>query len=337
MVQSFFAAFKVYRLPLLFSFVVLFFLIFGMFFRVWTFYSAQPLVSRTITIGVPQGASLTQLMSAWQQQGIHIHPAFFKLLTYLHGHTKDLKVGEYRLQRGITAHTLLQKLVTGDVIKYQFTVVEGWTTQHVFNLMRKQPHLQHELTKMNQLKDHLPLKHRSSEGLFYPDTYQFTAVDTDIQIFQRAFNAMQRFLNDEWDKRADNLPYITPYDALTAASIIEKETALHVERPLVSAVICNRLRLHMPLQVDPTVIYGLGKHYKGHLHHRDMKKNTKYNTYIHKGLPPTPIALASAASIHAALHPADSQVLYFVANGDGGHTFSKTLAAQRKAIKARTH
>ena len=172
-----------------------------------------------------------------------------------------------------------------------------------------------------------------AEGRFMPDTYHFPRGTTDVAFLQRAYETMSSRLDKEWVQRAQGLPYKRPYDALIMASIIEKETALPKERSAIAGVFVRRLERGMRLQTDPTVIYGLGKHFDGNLRRQDLSSDSPYNTYMHAGLPPTPIALPGRASLHAALHPALGDALYFVARGDGSHVFSSSLAAHNKAVR----
>jgi UPF0755 protein len=168
--------------------------------------------------------------------------------------------------------------------------------------------------------------------LFFPDTYLFDKNTSDLQVYRRAYRLMQKRLNAAWAARSPGLPYKSPYEALTMASLVEKEAGKASDRPLVAAVFANRLRIGMPLQTDPTVIYGMGDAYDGHLRKRDLQTDTAYNTYTRRGLPPTPIALPGAASIEAALNPAATNALYFVSRGDGSSVFSDTLDAHNRAV-----
>ena len=178
----------------------------------------------------------------------------------------------------------------------------------------------------------LGLEGQHPEGLFYPDTYQFPRGTSDRQFLKRSYQLMQKHLKIAWANRAKNLPLKSPYEALILASIIEKETGAGHERPLISAVFIHRLNLNMRLQTDPTIIYGMGESFDGNIRRKDLRADTPYNTYLRKGLTPTPIALPGLASIEAALHPADSKALYFVAKGDGTHYFSKTLKEHNNAV-----
>ena len=178
-----------------------------------------------------------------------------------------------------------------------------------------------------------PIVNHNLEGWFAPDTYYYGEGSTDKQVLTDLYKRQQQALTKAWENRDPDLPYNSPYEALVMASIIEKETSVAEERPLVSAVFSNRLNKNMRLQTDPTIIYGMGSRYEGNIRRQDIDEKTAYNTYQIDGLPPTPIALPSAASIEATLHPADSEALYFVATGNGGHKFTNSLNEHNQAVK----
>jgi UPF0755 protein len=232
---------------------------------------------------------------------------------------------------------VLQKLARGDVNEYVATIIEGWTFRHMRAELDANPALKHDTAGMSDADllaaigaPEAPIG--NGEGLFFPDTYLFDKNTSDLDIYRRAYRLMKLRLDEAWAARAPGLPYKTPYDALTMASIIEKETGKASDRPMVSAVFANRLRAGMPLQTDPTVIYGLGDSYAGRLKKRDLQTDTPYNTYTRMGLPPTPIALPGVASLQAALNPAQTTALYFVSRGDGSSIFSDTLGDHNKAV-----
>ena len=256
-------------------------------------------------------------------------PVLFEIFARLRGATRDLQTGEYFFENGIKPWALLDKIVDGKVVYHAFTIVPGTTFLQIKTALKSQHDLVHKLTPKS-IKA-LSLK-GSPEGLFLPETYYYRLDASDMDVLARAYDKMQQVLGLAWEDRAKALPYKMPYEALIAASLIEKETHLQKERPLVASVLVNRLRKHMRLQFDPTVIYGLGDAFKGRLHADDLKKKTPYNSYLHKGLPPTPIAMPSVASIQAALHPAVTGYYYFVAVGDGSHVFSETLGVHNKAV-----
>jgi UPF0755 protein len=227
------------------------------------------------------------------------------------------------------------------VVLEQLTVVEGWSFAQLRQALDAHPALTHTLRGLSdeQLMHALAHDGEPAEGRFFPDTYRFAAGTGDRRILQLAYDRMQAELEQAWNARAPQLPLSDSTQALTLASIVEKETGREDERAKVAAVFVNRLRQGMRLQSDPTVIYGLGARYDGTIHTRDLETDTPYNTYTRAGLPPTPIALPGAASLQATLHPADIDALYFVAtgDGDGGHQFSATLAQHDAAVRAYLH
>jgi UPF0755 protein len=246
------------------------------------------------------------------------------------------RAGEYQLEAGITPRQFLAKLSSGQVVGYWFTLVEGWTFKQLASALDANPILKHELDladagPWNSVSASLGLEH--PEGWFLPETYQFTRGDSDRDILVRAQLAMKRTLEDAWNSRDDDLPIDSPYELLILASIIEKETSLDEERPLVAGVFARRLQIGMKLQTDPTVIYGMGDSFHGDIRRRDLRTDSAYNTYTRRGLPPTPIAMPGRESVMAAAHPAPGDALYFVADGKGGHTFSVTLEDHQRAVK----
>lgn len=284
---------------------------------------------------VSQGDSLQTIVSTLHAAGVLIHPNLVMLYGRWTGLDQQIKQGEYLLPPESTALSMLDRLKRGDTVVYQVTFPEGITLATALAILSQQETLEKVLTgpddqRLLQLIQ--PQQH--PEGLFFPDTYQYTRGDTDLSILQSARSAMQDVLQEEWSKRAETLPYTTPYEALIMASIIEKETALPEERKRISGVFVRRLQLGMLLQTDPTVIYGLGREFDGNLQRKHLEeRHNSYNTYRHPGLPPTPIAFPGRAAINAALHPDDSQAVYFVARGDGSHVFSTTLKEHSRAVR----
>ncbi|VVC75915.1 hypothetical protein AQUSIP_12160 [Aquicella siphonis] len=282
------------------------------------------------------GISKRSVISELSQQGIIKHPFMFSLYAYPHK-SASLKVGEYFFPEGATPYSIWKQLTTGTGLYYRhFTIIPGWTFRQLRAGLSKAQGLKHLISTLNdqQIMQRLGRPELSPEGEFFPDTYNYTRGDIDLAILKRAFDLMQNKLNEDWQRRAAGLPYRNPYDALIAASMIEKEGYLDAERPLISSVLINRLKKDMLLQIDATVIYGLADRYDGKIHKTDLLEDTPYNTYIHKGLPPTPIAMPGSASIEAALHPQPSDYYYYVAKGDGGHQFSTSLQAHNAAVQA---
>ncbi len=246
-----------------------------------------------------------------------------------------LKVGEYALAPGMTPRDLLERIATGQVIQYPLTVVEGWTFQQLRQALAAHPKIAQTLREASdaEIMARLDRPGRHPEGWFFPETYHFPAGFTDEAFLRRALTAMEQRLARAWSQRAADLPLDDPYQALILASIVEKETGLTAERPAIAGVFARRLRAGMLLQTDPTVIYGLGAAFDGDLRRRDLVTDTPYNTYMRKGLPPTPIALPGAGALEAAVHPAAGDALYFVADGQGGHVFSRTLDEHNRAVR----
>jgi UPF0755 protein len=294
-----------------------------------------------VRIEVQPGMRLRAILSSLQQRGVLRHVRLVELNLRLHRQRPRAQAGIYEIAPHASARQILEQLVQGRVLLESITIVEGWTVAQMRQALDAQPDIVHQLRGLSESELRRALGHpeESAEGRFFPDTYLFAAGSPDRKILELAYHRMQSLLEADWAQRAPELPLATPAQALTLASIIEKESARPDERPKVAAVFLNRLRRGMRLQADPTVIYGLGAGYDGTIHTRDLETDTPYNTYTRAGLPPTPIALPSATSLQAALHPAPIQALYFVATGeaDGSHHFSDTLAEQDEAIRAYLH
>lgn len=275
---------------------------------------------------VEEGDSLARIASKLHDAGRLDHPRDSRYMTLagrLSGRAGQIHVGEYDLQRLSNPWLLFQAMVSGDVRQHSFTIVEGWNLRQLLTALAESPKLMQSEPALTQavVAEHLGLEDMHPEGWFLPDTYLFPKGAEDISILRRAYAAMLDTLEAEWEKRAENLPYDKPYEALIMASIIEKETAVAEERGQIAGVFVRRLDKGMRLQTDPTVIYGIGESYDGNIRRRDLRTDTPYNTYTRAGLPPTPIAMPGRASIHAALHPTPGDSLYFVSRGDGSHVF----------------
>lgn len=283
-----------------------------------------------------QGTSVKKEAAILKQRGLIKRPLFFNLLARFKGVERNLKAGEYRIDPGVTTPSLLlEKMVKGSSIRHAFTIVEGWTVSQMIAALNSNAYIEHTLQKSNtaELMDKIGHSGELPEGRFAPDTYLFSGAVKDTYILANAYKLMKKRLQDAWNKKDILAVYNCPYEALIVASIIEKETAFEQEKPLIAGVILRRLAKGKLLQVDPTVIYGLGEKYNGKINKVDYTRDTPYNTYTHKGLPPTPISLPSKTSLEAALHPAVGTALYYVAKGDGTHKFSDTFKEQDQAIK----
>lgn len=284
---------------------------------------------------ISPGMSLRAVARTLAHDGVLSEPVLLRVMARLDGSAARIKAGEYRLSVGMTPTGLMQMLVRGDVVQHSLTIVEGWTFRQMMAAVQAHPMLTQTLADVSGAGVMAAMAEAGleAEGWFYPDTYHFPRDTTDVEFLQRAFRAMQQRLEQEWAARAEGLPLKTPYEALILASLIERETAVPAERTRIAGVFIRRLQKGMRLQTDPTVIYGMGDAYQGKIRWRDLRTDTPYNTYTRHGLPPTPIAMPSGASIHAALNPADGNELYFVSRGDGSHQFSATLQEHNEAVR----
>jgi UPF0755 protein len=289
----------------------------------------------TLTFEVERGAHLRQVADTMTGRGLIPHPYYLLLLAYERGDGGRLKAGEFELTQGMRPADVLDRLISGRVIQYPITLVEGWTFRQAVSAILASGRFGDDLAGRpdDALMEALGRAGQHPEGRFFPDTYSFPRRTTGIEVLRRALQRMDLVLAEEWADRAEGLPLKTPDEALTLASIIEKETGLAAERPQIAGVFVRRLQQGMRLQTDPTVIYGMGERFDGNIRRADLREATPYNTYVIDGLPPTPIALPGREAIHAALHPAPGDSLYFVARGDGGHVFSPTLEAHNQAVR----
>ncbi|CAD7840244.1 MAG: Murein endolytic transglycosylase MltG [Olavius algarvensis Gamma 3 endosymbiont] len=284
---------------------------------------------------IKSGSNIKTIAQDLTMQKIIDDPWLFILLAKLKGVETRVRAGEYRLEAGQTPETLLETFAKGSSIQYSFTVIEGWSFRQMLAALARDPIIESRLDgKSNaEIMDLIGYPEQHPEGMFFPDTYRFPKGTSDIDFLRRAHQLMRQHLQREWDQRASDLPLKSSYEALILASIIEKETGVGFERPMISGVFIQRLKRKMRLQTDPTIIYGLGEDFDGNIRFRDLRKDTPYNTYLHAGLTPTPIALPGLDSIRAALHPAATKALYFVSKGDGTHHFSQTLEEHNAAVR----
>ena len=284
---------------------------------------------------VPAGATPGGLLNQLQAEGVLNDAFWLRLYWRFNLAGQSLHSGEYRLTQGMTAIQLLDQWRRGEVVQYSLTLVEGWNFRQVRAALAQQTKLEQTITELSdaELMTRLGWEGQHPEGWLFPDTYSYVSGMRDVDLLKQAGNRQQQVLAEEWEKRAADLPYATPYQALIMASLIEKETGVAAEREQIAGVFVRRLGLRMLLQTDPTVIYGLGEAYQGNLTRAHLRQPTPYNTYVIAGLPPTPIALAGREAIYAALHPAPGKSLYFVARGDGSHVFSNNLNDHNKAVR----
>ena len=287
---------------------------------------------------IPSGSAFARVAAELESQGVIDNADWLKLHARLTGQAGKVQAGEYRIAPGTLPADLFRQFTSGDVILYQFTIVEGWNRWELLAALHAEPRLVKTLEEADwpAFLDELGAGADSPEGLFLPETYRFPANTADRELLEQAYDLMQETLTAAWADRATGLPLETPYEALVLASIIEKETAKPDELPEIAGVFIRRLERRMRLQTDPTVIYGIGPTFNGNLTRRDLRTDTPYNTYTRGGLPPTPIAMPGRAAIEAALHPAPGETLYFVATGlgDGSHAFSVTKEEHDRAVQA---
>ena len=293
-----------------------------------------PMRSDPTMFSIPAGASLRTAAQVIESAGIDLPAWQLEMLGRVMGRSSKIKAGSYEVEDGLTALTLLDKLTRGDVTQGELVLVEGKTFRQLRAMINEHPDLAHDSQKFSDAKilTQLGIKETHPEGLFFPDTYLFNKGSSDFDVLRRAYKAMQPKLAATWEKRESTLPVKTPYELLILASIVEKETGVPADRPQVAAVFVNRLRRGMLLQTDPTVIYGLGERFDGNLRKIDLQTDTPWNTYTRPGLPPTPIAMPGLASLQAAAKPPPSDMLYFVARGDGSSEFSATLDEHNSAV-----
>lgn len=291
-----------------------------------------------VVVDIPPGTGVNAIAERLAAAGVLTGPRVFALMTRLDGRARRLRAGEYAIALPKSPRAIADLLIDGKVLLHPVTLVDGWTVAESLKMLGSQDFLRQDLGVADEatLLARLGLGSGQPEGRFYPDTYDVPRGTPASQVLKTAHAKLTAVLDLAWAERAPGLAVTSADEALVLASLIEKETAAPEERALISAVFHNRLRSGMRLQTDPSVIYGLGARYDGTLHHADLQSDTPYNTYTRTGLPPTPIALAGRPSLVAALHPADSTALYFVARGDGSgrHVFSATLAEHNRAVSA---
>lgn len=302
-----------------------------------TFWSHLPIIGTndpSIEFEVKPGSSVRSSAQQIAAAGVPANPTLLAILVRLTGKSAKLKAGHYELKPGTTPLALINQLMRGEFAQESLAIIEGWTFQQMRQAIAAHPALKHDTLALSdqELLAKVTAEYKQPEGLFAPDTYLFAKGASDLQIYKQAYALMLKRLDDEWARRNPSVPYKSRYDALIMASIVEKETGQKSERNMVAAVFVNRLKKGMLLQTDPTVIYGMGDKFQGNIRKRDLETDTPYNTYTRTGLPPTPISLPGAASIAAALNPANSDALYFVARGNGTSEFTNNLNDHNRAV-----
>jgi len=305
----------------------------------WKQYAAleQPLAvtDEPLLLDVRPGDTPSGIFQRLEADGVLEDAFWLRLYWRLNLSGQSLHSGEYRLAPGMTARDMIGLWRRGEVVQYSLTLVEGWNFRQLRSALQNQPKLEQTLGGLSdaEIMAKLDAPELHPEGRFFPDTYRFTRGTSDLDLLRRAFTRLEQVLEEEWQQRAQGLPYKDAYQALIMASIIEKETGVPEERGEISGVFVRRLARGMLLQTDPTVIYGMGEAYRGRITRNDLRTPTPYNTYTNAGLPPTPIAMVGREAIRAALHPVDGSSLYFVARGDGSHVFSDTLEQHNRAVR----
>jgi len=304
-------------------------------YTAWYLGSPVTIARYPVEVEIPRGAGFRTAVEQLEKAGVRIRRYEFELLARSLGRVRDVKAGSYEISQPLTPVQLLDKLTRGDVTQAEIRLIEGWTFAQFRAALDASPHLRHDTQGLEdaQVLAKLQATEAHPEGLFFPDTYLFGKGSSDLQVLRRSYRAMARHLKEEWEARDTNVvPYRAPYEALIMASIIEKETGQAGERDLIGGVLVNRLRIGMRLQVDPTIIYGLGTLYDGNIKKSHLLEDGPYNTYTRAGLPPTPIAMPGLASLRAAMRPGKTDAMYYVSRKDGSSQFSRTLEEHNRAV-----
>jgi UPF0755 protein len=300
----------------------------------WWLTRPLPLAADSVEVSVELGTSPRGIAQAWVQAGVEASPTLLYEWFRWSGQARRIRAGSYEIGRGVTPIGLLNKMVLGDETLATVRLIDGWTFRQFRAELAKAEALKPTTVGMSdeQVMQAIGAPGVPPEGRFHPDTYAYSKGSSDLAVLKRAYRAMQTRLDAAWAERTPDTPLQSETDALVLASIVEKETGVGADRGRIAGVFINRLRLGMPLQTDPTVIYGLGETYDGNLHKRDLLADTPFNTYTRTGLPPTPIAMPGKAALLAAVHPEPTKALYFVSRGDGSSEFSETLAEHNRAV-----
>jgi UPF0755 protein len=301
------------------------------------YWAGQPILdesSPSMEFSIKPGSGVRGAARQIAEAGIPVQPWLLELVARVSGKSSRIKAGTYEIEPGTTPTRLVEQLVRGEFAQESLAVIEGWSFKQMREAIAAHTHLKHDTASLSEkeLLAKVAPNFEHAEGLFFPDTYLFAKGASDLQVYRQAHAMMMKKLDDGWAKRAQGLPYKSPYEALIMASIVEKETGQKSERNMIAGVFVNRLKRGMLLQTDPTVIYGMGDAYQGNIRKRDLQTDTPYNTYTRAGLPPTPIALPGVASLTAALDPARTDSLYFVSRGDGTSHFSSNLNEHNQAV-----
>jgi UPF0755 protein len=300
----------------------------------WWLDQPLSLSAPAVDLSIEPGTSARAVADAVAQSGVQVRAEWLYAWFRLSGQDRQIKAGSYEIETGTTPRSLLRKLVRGEESLRTVTLVEGWTFRQVRQALAQAPQLAADTAALSDeaIMERLGRAGLPAEGRFFPDTYSYAKGSSDLKVLARALRSMDRHLADAWDKRAPDTPLKNPDQALVLGSIVEKETGRASERPQIAGVFANRLRIGMLLQTDPTVIYGMGDLFDGNLRKKDLQTDTPWNTYTRAGLPPTPIAMPGRDALLAAVAPARTDALYFVARGDGSSEFSSSLDAHNRAV-----
>jgi len=300
----------------------------------WWLNKPLTLATDPVELSIELGTTPRDIAQAWVQAGVQASPTLLYEWFRWSGQARKIRAGSYEISRGVTPIGLLEKMVRGDETMAVVRLIEGWTFRQFRAELAKADALKPTTAALSdeQIMQAIGAPGVAPEGRFHPDTYAYSKGSSDLAVLKRAYRAMQRRLDAAWQARAPDIPLRNADEALVLASIVEKETGVGADRGRIAGVFVNRLRLGMPLQTDPAVIYGLGATFDGNLRKRDLLADTPYNTYTRAGLPPTPIAMPGSASLLAAVRPDPTKALYFVSRGDGNSEFSETLADHNRAV-----
>ncbi len=303
----------------------------------WAFWwIEQPLrlAQAQVELSIEPGTAPREVAQRWVTAGVRVSPELLYQWFRWSGDARRIRAGTYEIEKGATPRTLLAKMVQGDEAMESVRLIEGWTFRQWRAALTQAPHLKQAAASLSEMElmTALGAPGIPAEGRFFPDTYRYSRGVSDIAVLQRAHAAMRRRLESAWSQREPGLPLKSADEALILASIVEKETGRPSDRAQIAGVFLNRLRIGMPLQTDPTVIYGIGPQFDGNLRRRDLQTDTPFNTYTRAGLPPTPISMPGMAALNAATNPQPTKALYFVARGDGTSAFSENLADHNRAV-----
>lgn len=300
----------------------------------WWLHRPFDLAGDTVEVSIELGTPPRDIAQAWVQAGVRTSPPALYEWFRWSGQSRRIRAGSYEIGRNDTPISLLEKMVRGDETSATVRLIEGWTFRQFRAELAKGEALKPTTREMSDaaIMEAIGASGVPAEGRFHPDTYSYSKGSTDLAVLKRAYKAMQQKIDAAWAERDPATPLHSADEALTLASLVEKETGIAADRPRIAGVFVNRLRLGMPLQTDPSVIYGLGEAFDGSLRKRDLVADTPYNTYLHGGLPPTPIAMPGKAALWAAVHPDTTKALYFVSRGDGSSEFSETLSDHNRAV-----